>query len=325
MTREEFIETAPQKYGFGRVNLLISSSVADPVNDPTPVPPYQIQGISLPDRSKNGINISPALREVDRLRFEFTEGVIDVNIIGRRKQAEYFYYLIEPINVDTYPTAVGPSDEPIVEDSDFAFVPYVTTAFNNSDYNPLINNSEGSKLNDIVQVVDRFASQGTPTNLDAILALTAEQAEIQNCAYTKVGIINARYTGTKETAAKTITEYNKEKFTTAVSGSSLVGNEPALGFKSFEGSLHPTDATDAPIRSAAERETLTIYFNTALRFTTPPSGSSKVATWNYPNFPDTGNILYQSDGNKMKRIVNQRVYSTANDTIYDIDETGLVT
>ena len=154
--------------------------------------------------------------------------------------------------------------------------------------------------------------------------MTAEQAEIQNCANTKVGIVNARYKGTKETAAKTITEYNKEKFTTAVAGSSLVGNEPALGFKSFEGSLHPTDATDNPIRNAAERETLTIYFNTALRFTAP-SGSAKGATWNYPNFPDTGNILYQSDGNKMKRIVNQRVYSTANDTIYDIDETGLVT
>lgn len=324
MTREEFIETAPQKYGFGRVNLLISSSVVDPINDPTPIPPYQIQGISLPNTSKNGINISPALREVDRLRFEFTEGVIDVNIIGRRKQKEYFYYLIEPLNVNTYPTDVGPSDEPIIEDSDFAFVPYVTTAFNNSDYNPLINNSEGSKLNDIVQVVDRFASQGTPTNLQAILATKAEPAEIQNCAYTKTGIINARYTGTKETNAKTITEYNKERFTSGVTRTGLVGNEPALGFKSFEGSLHPVDATDAPIRDAAERETLTVYFNTALRYSTP-SGSAKVSTWNYPNFPDAGNILYQSEGNKMKRIVNQRVYSTANDTIYDIDETGLVT
>lgn len=316
MTREEFIETPPQKYGFGRVNLLISSSVVDPINDPTPVPPYEIQGISLPNRSKNGVNISPALREVDRLRFEFTEGVIDVDIIGRRKQAEYFYYLIEPINVNTYPTAIGPSDEPIVEDVDFAFVPYVTTAFNNSDYNPLINNSEGSKLNDIVQVVDRFASQGTPTNLQAILATKAEPAEIQNCAYTKVGIVNARYTGTKETNARTITEYNKERFTRAVQFSGLTGNEPALGFRSFEGSLHSTDAPDATIRDTAERTTLTVYFNTTLTLT----GSA----YTYPNFPVVGNILYEADGNKMKRIVNQRVYSTANDVIYSVSEAGFI-
>ena len=104
MTREEFIDTDPQRYGNGRVNLLISSSVVDPVNDLTPVPPYTLQGISLPDKSKNGVNIAAALREVDRLRFEFTEGQIDVDIIGRRKRAGYFYYLIEPVTVNSYTT-----------------------------------------------------------------------------------------------------------------------------------------------------------------------------------------------------------------------------
>jgi hypothetical protein len=317
MTREEFIDTDPLKYGNGRVNLLISSSVVDPVNDLTPIPPYTLQGISLPDKSKNGVNIAAALREVDRLRFEFTEGQIDVDIIGRRKRAGYFYYLIEPVTVNTYPTDVGPSQEPVVNDSEFAFVPYVEGAFKNSDYNPIINNSEGSKLNSTVQVVDRFSGQGNPTNLTAILNTQAEPAEIQDCAYTKIGIINSRYNGSKQTNAKTLTEYNKQRYTDFVLSSGLPGNEPALGFRSFEGSLHSTDAPDATIRDVAERTTLTVYFNTTLT----QSGSSYV----YPNFPESGNILYEADGNKMKRIVNQRVYSTANDVIYSVSEAGFVT
>ena len=88
-------------------------------------------------------------------------------------------------------------------------------------------------------------------------------------------------------------------------------------FRSFEGSLHSIDAPDATIRDVAERTTLTVYFNTTLT----QSGSTYV----YPNFPETSNILYEADGNKMKRIVNQRVYSTANDVIYSVSEAGFVT
>jgi hypothetical protein len=322
MTREQFIATPPMKYGNGRVNLLISSSIVDPVTDLTPLPPYEIQGLSVPDRSKEGINIAAALREVNALRLDFTEGQLSLRITGRRKKNGYFYYLVDPISVNTYPTSFGPSSEPIVEDSNFVFVPYVQSSFNNSDYNPLINNSVGSKVNSTTQVVDRFASQATPTNMTAILNQKAEPAEIQNDAYTKIGYVNSRYNGTKLTSARTVTEPNKHKFTDKTISGSVSGNEPALGFRSIEGSIHPIDSQNTTIRELSERELVDVYFNTILLFS-PPSGST-VSVWNYPNYPDNNNFLYTSEGNKMNRVVNSKVYSTNNNTIYTVNEAGNV-
>ena len=318
MTREQFIETAPQKYGNGRVNLLLSSSVSYTGSNPQgeAIPPYTVLGISIPDTSKNGVPIGPALREVQSLRFDFGNEQVSVDITGKRKQNGYFYYLVQPILTDNYPTGVGPGGEPLVSGSAFVFVPYVQSSFNNSDYNPLINNSETSKVNAIAQVVDRFASQNNPTNLTAILHQQAEEAQLQNCSYTKVGSINAKYTGTKETNARTITQYNKQKFTDAVLATGITGNEPALGFRSFQGSLHSTDAPDATIREIAERKTIDVFFNTTLTTT----GSELV----YPNFPVAGNFLFSSEGNSMNRITNQKVYGIEDDVIYTLSETGQV-
>ena len=43
MTLQEFIETRPQSYGRGNINLLYSSSVSG--SDDVPIPPFHIQGL----------------------------------------------------------------------------------------------------------------------------------------------------------------------------------------------------------------------------------------------------------------------------------------
>ena len=316
MTIEEFIETRPQNYGTGNVNLLLSSSVANLGVDDTPIPPFTIQGVAIPNISKEGVDISSALREIQTLRFDFTEGQVSTRIVGKQKKTGYFYYLVEPIQVDTYPTQIGPGGETEFRDSEFVFVPYVQTSFNNNDYNPLINNSEGSKVNSVAKQVDRNSSQSNPTNLSAILNGSAAAAEIQNCSYTKVGLITGRYNGTKSTSAPTQTEFHKQRFTDLITSRGIEGNEPALAFTTFKGSLHSLDSPNNIITSVIERKEQDLYFNSTLIL----SGS----TFTYPNFPIVGSFVYKSDGNKKVRVVSQKIYGIEDGSIYTVTETGEV-
>ena len=316
MTIEDFIETRPQNYGKGNINLLLSSSVVNPGIDDTPVPPFTLQGIAIPNISKEGVDISSALREIETLRFDFTEGQVTTTIIGKQKKKEYFYYLIDPINVNTYPSSIGPGGETEYKDSEVVFVPYVQTSFNNNDYNPLINNSEGSKRNDTTQRVDRTTSQNKPTNLLAILQGTAEPAEIQNCSYTKVGIIRGRYNGTKTTAAPTQTEFNKQRFTDLVVSRGIDGNEPALSFTTFKGSIHPVDAKTTTVQALADRKVVDVYFKAE----TALSGSSIT----YINFPQANSFIYTVDGNNFKRVVNSKVFAVENEDTFVLNEDGQV-
>lgn len=316
MTIEDFIDTRPQNYGVGNVNLLISSSVVNPGVDDTPIPPFTLQGIAIPNFSKEGVDISSALREISTLRFDFTEGQISTQIIGKQKKQEYFYYLIEPVNVTTYPTQIGPGGETEFTDSEFVFVPYVQTSFNNNDYNPLINNSEGSKANDITVRVDRNSSQNKPTNLKAIINGTGQKAEIQNCSYTKVGLINGRYNGTKTTAAPTQTEFNKQRFIDLVRSRFIYGNEPALAFTKFKGSIHPKDANTATIETLPDRNTINVYFKSEL--IGPPENRT------YTNFPLLYSFIYTLEGNNFKRVVNSKVFANEIESTFTINEDGQV-
>jgi len=104
-------------------------------------------------------------------------------------------------------------------------------------------------LNSKVRKVDRQTSQFNPTNLTAILSGSAQFAEIQNCSYTKAGLINARYNGSKATSAGPIARvYNKEFFTTRINQEKIPGNEPALNLITFKASIHADDANTTVIK-----------------------------------------------------------------------------
>ena len=316
MTIQEFIETNPSSYGATNANLLYSSSVSGSGN--TPIAPFELQGLTLP-LSLGGTNLAAALKEVDSIKFGFISGSITAVITGRQKKSGYFYFTFTPVTVNEIPTlnSLGIAN---YEDSEFTFVPYTTLAFLNNDYNPLINNSEGSKLNSKARIVDRNSSQEVPTNIQAIISQSATFAEIQNCSYTKTGIINSKYQGSKSTAAGPVArEYNKQLFTSIITSNAILGNEPALSFKEFKGSIHSNDADTTAIKNIlnADREVVTIYFNTEL------SGSHPNKT--FPNFPSSGSFLFNDENNRLIRAVNNKVYSIDTDQVFTSNELGGIT
>ena len=314
MTLQEFIETRPQSYGNGNANLLYSSSVSG--SEDVPIAPFTLQGITLPFTTQEGIDISAAYKEVNVIKFSYPTGTIAATITGRQKRSQYFYFTFEPVIVNQLPTSLDSAGNTVEEDSEFVFVPYTTLTFNNNDYNPLINNSEGSKRNSKTRKVDRFADAVNPTNIQAIISQSAEFAEIQNCSYTKIGIINGRYNGTKATSAGPITEYNKEIFVSRVNANSILGNSPAQSYKGFQGSTHPSDADTTTIKAItqSDRELKEIYFNSVITGVHP--------TKSFPNFPSSGSFLYTEDGNVLVRLVGSKVYSIDKGQVFTTNELG---
>ena len=313
MTLEEFITTNPSSYGSSNINLFYSSSIS---GSDTPIPPYTITGISIQDQIGSGLDISSALKNVNSLKFDFGGDRLTANILGRQKRTGYFFFKIDPLVTNSLPTTLDLAGNVIENDSEFVFVPYIQTSFNNNNYNPLINNSEDSKRNSITQQVDRNTSQANPTNLIALLAGNANPAEIQNCSYTKVGIISSRYVGTKTTPAGPVYNFNKDAFTATVVANTIAGNSPAASFKGFEGTVYPDDADTTAIKNInlSDRIVLEIFFDAQLTGTHP--------TKTFPNYPSTGNFVFLTDKNRFVRSVKSKIYSIDKDEVYTTDEFG---
>lgn len=317
MTIEEFKETDPNGYGVGNINLLFSSSIVDPGIDNTPIPPFVIQGLSVPYRDTQGTDLSAVLRQVTEIRFPFVSSSIQATIIGRQRRTNYFYFTVEDIAVNELPTEI-PNLGYVQGSTDFVILPYSVDNFYNSDYNPTQNNSDGNKLNASAVKVDRFSSQTIPTNLQAIIAGTATPAEIQNCSYTKMGIASSRYLGAKSTGAGPSYQRNKERHTEYVLNNLVPGNSPALAFKEFKGSTHSSDANTSTIKAIqqSDRELVSVYFNVGV--------VNNGGTFEFPNFPYSGTYIYTEDGNRFVRLVNSKVYSIDKGEVYSTDEFGEV-
>lgn len=309
MTELEFINTDPRTYGgAGNANLLMSSSVTNPGVDNTPVAPFHIQGLTIPFYDSNGLNLRPTLKEVDEIRFSFTEGVVKAKVLDRQKRNGWFFFRVEDVVVTTLPpvtatVAIGtPAEQDIYtySDSDFIFIPYTSLDFNNNDYNALLNNASVAKSNAVAQIVDRSSDAANPTNLQAIITFTATPAQVQNCTYTKAGIVNSRYDGTKLTSG------------------SIPGNEPALGLREFQGSTHPEGSSVTTIKNInlADRTVKTLYFNAFV------SGSHPNKT--VQTFPSGSNYIFEEQGNKFVRLVNRKIYSVEKGVVYSTNEFGVV-
>lgn len=310
MTELDFIETSPIDYGGGNnANLLISSSVTNPGVDNTPLPPFTLFGMTIPLQDENGINISSALKEVEEIRFTFTSGIIKSKILTRTRRGGYFYLRLEPVVFNTLPSVVDtlgvgtPAEQDIFrfDSSEFIFEPYFQISFANNDFNPLMNTSNSSKPNAVRQVVDRTSDAANPSNLFAIIQGTAEAAQIQNCSYTKAGLINSKYNGTKLTSG------------------SVQGNDPALTFKEFDGSLHLLDSDNTTVTNIDDnkRDVKTVYFNPILSGSHP----NKVVQ----NFPELDSILYEETDNRFVRISNKKVFIAETGKILTMGEVGKVT
>lgn len=310
MTELDFISTSPLDYGGNaNVNLLVSSSVVNPGVDNTPTGSLTLVGMTIPFQDDKAVKIDSALKEIEELRFQFTEGVITTKIINRTRRNGYFYLRLEPVIFDTLPPVIEtlgvgtPAEQDIFrfDDSEFIFKPFFEISFQNNDFNPLMNTSNTNAVNAIRQVVDRTSDAANPTNLTAILAQTAQPAQIQNSVYTKAGHTNARYDGTKLTSG------------------SKQGDDPALSFKEFEGSLHLLNSNNTTITNIDDnkRETSTLYFNPILTGSHPSKSVQ--------NFPELDSILYEEEDNRFVRISNKKVFIVETGTILTMGEVGKVT
>lgn len=319
MTLEEFIETNPSSYGAGNLNLLYSSSVSGSEN--VPIAPFHLQGLSIPFSSLNGVNVTAALKEVETFRFDYPTGQLTARITGRQQRTNYYYFTFTEIVTNTLPSSFNFSGDPIIGETPSVFVPYVTLNFNNSPYNPLSNNSEGSKTNPYIQKVDRLTSQFNPTNLDSIISGSGTSAELQQCAYTKTGIINGKYNGSKNAGITQVIsrEYNKANLTATVEANQVASDRPAVGLLTFEGSLHASDADTATVKDIlnADRTKVEILFETVL------SGSHPNKF--YPNFPKVGNTVFGLEGNRTFKLTNNKIYSIDTDEVLTTNNVGVVT
>jgi hypothetical protein len=81
------------------------------------------------------------------------------------------------------------------------FEPYITFPnYYNSDYNPLINNTEGERLSAKYQDVDYSSGITTPTNFALLISGSAVKAAIQDSNYSSKRVIIPRYEGSKSTS-----------------------------------------------------------------------------------------------------------------------------
>jgi hypothetical protein len=80
--------------------------------------------------------------------------------------------------------------------------PYLNSVpnFYNSDYNPLINNTEGDRLSSKFQDIDYSTGIVTPTNFAQLISGSAVKAAVQDSNYTSKRVTLPRYEGSKSTS-----------------------------------------------------------------------------------------------------------------------------
>lgn len=321
MTLQEFITANPTNWGAGNANLLFSSSVTGSYPYVEPLAPYTVKGITIPFTSRNNKYIEPALKEVDEFRFTIQDGItVKSKVLGRQKRNGYYAFTLSDFVLNTLPSTLDFDDNPEFQDSEFIFIPYIAVSFINNDYNVLMSNSARSKLSDTHRVVDRITalsgSADLPSNYYALISQSAERAEIQNCSYTKIGIVSSKYEGTRTSKAGNFYEFNEDKFEEKVNNSAIPGNDPAIALKEFKGSIHPNDASDATIRSIqlSDREVVNVFFDTVLSGSHPNKAFS--------NFPISSSFLQTEEGTRFVRAVNSKIYSVDKGTIFTTNELG---
>ncbi len=87
------------------------------------------------------------------------------------------------------------------ENDSIIIEPYITLPnYYNSDYNPLINNTEGDRLSTKFQDVDYSTGIATPTNFGLLISGSAVKAAVQDSNYSSKRVILPRYEGSKTTS-----------------------------------------------------------------------------------------------------------------------------
>lgn len=166
--------------------------------------------------SENSILVPPAVFEnLKRVSVPGTSGRLLLNI---NAITEYpTYYVVDVVN-----TSIGTSALPQGPGRPVGFEPYSNERFNNSDFNPLINNASDISNSANLQKVDYSTNPNVPVNIDALRSGSAERADVQEYLYNSAGIVRGRYTG-KQLNAQEINKWQ--------SGDTSYGRTPVLESK----------------------------------------------------------------------------------------------
>jgi hypothetical protein len=148
----------------------------------------------------NNTYIEGVLEQIDSVKFMFNEQQYQLNIISRvyyPASNPFLYYVVEPV----YIADIFDANQFIPSETEVTFTPYLQDIqFGFSQFNPLISNAEVNRKSNNKMTSDRLERAITPTNLDALLELTAEKASVQDSLYTDTGWVNARYNGSQTSA-----------------------------------------------------------------------------------------------------------------------------
>jgi hypothetical protein len=164
-----------------------------------------IRYVVISNISNNGEDISAALSNLelgDKISFtaygdvvggatyNFNFTITSIQALNGGYKFGYFGY--------AYDSSVD--GNPIGTNELLTLTPFINIAnFNNSDYNPLINNSEVNRLSQFIQQVDYTTDQLVPVNFAQIISGSAFPASIPDSNYTMRKHIYPRYVGSKNT------------------------------------------------------------------------------------------------------------------------------
>jgi len=291
-----------------------------------------ITGITLTISDYDNEDLTTVLEQVEKVELtlkyfgedlgiaELNQSNITLNIISRTKRLgfgfPYFYYKVTPTTISPI-NAVGtefkfiplsnPNQIPNANSSVVTLTPVLSgVKFLNDDYNPLLSNASKNRVSKFNQVSDREQLSLNPTNIEKLLAQTAEAAQIPDSNYTDTGLINARYDGSK------------------LDSGSVVGDDPGLSFLRFGGSIHNDDADNATIAAISPQERVIeqIYFN----FDNTKIISSSATESSFSSVPEVGHYLYNYDDNvnRYSRLVNSKIFNLESGAVITTDNAGLV-
>ena len=180
-------------------------------------------------------NIENVLEQIEMVSFTFLgiEYQLTIETVTYYPaQNPFFYYTVLPAFVPD----IFNAQQFIASIENVSFTPFLLDVqFGFSEFNPLISNASENRDSYRIMQSDRTNQTINPSNIDALLNLTADKAQVQDSLYSDSGWTNARYDGTETTAAKS------------------AGIPPTLAGRSFTGEIFPSGSESTYICSLTSR------------------------------------------------------------------------
>jgi len=218
--------------------------------------PLTVFGFTIPVVDQNGNDSTQLLLSAQQINmtingYNYTfviQSRISKTVTFGGNNVTYYFFEITPIVIDSLA-----DNTPIILSQIVIAVPDITnTTFFGGDYDALLNNVQDNRQSTNIMVADRYKIKGgpgslNPTNIDDIITLTAQKADIQDSNYSTTGWINGRYEGTP-TDSRT-----------------YGGLDSAITGKTFEGSYFPSSIATEAINNQISSSTIiyTEYLSTS--------------------------------------------------------------